>query len=105
MSHRPAELRSKALHELVAQRIEREPHVVARALERVERWMAEGGPVDAGWATRWHELLSGPRDVLLATLRSDDQEAVDLRQNTPFAGVVPERTRQQLIREIGRHAS
>lgn len=67
-THRTAELRSLALHALVADRTREDPEVLERARERVVSWLEAGGPVARRSADRWRELLDGPRDVLLEML-------------------------------------
>jgi hypothetical protein len=97
--HRTAELRSIALHGLVAERIEHDPAVLEGARARVERWL-ETGEVHPLWAARWRELLDRPRDELLDALVADTEEMRDLRQVTPFAGVVSPRERWQVVRDV-----
>jgi len=96
--HRTAELRSIALHRLVAERLDE--HLIAQARRRVEGWIAAGGPVGQPWAGRWLELLSRPADELARALTEDTEEMRDLRQNTPFAGAVSPRERWRVIREV-----
>ena len=90
--HRTAELRSLALHEAVAARLDEDVLAAAR-----RRATALPGP----YATRWLALLDGPRAELLRVLAADDEPSRDLRQCTPFAGVVPPRERWRIIREVG----
>lgn len=75
--------------------------MVARASAKVDRWITEGGPVSARWALRWRDLLDGPRADLLELLVADTEEARDLRQVTPFAGVVDSAERWRILREVG----
>jgi acyl-CoA reductase-like NAD-dependent aldehyde dehydrogenase len=96
--HRTAERRSLAMHALVAERLD--DATVARALERVERWRATPGARDPAVLLRWEQLLRGPRAELAATLTADTPEAGDLRQHTPFAGVVAPSERWRIIREV-----
>lgn len=93
--HRTAERRSLALHVAVAAALDDAEIVGARA--RIDRRVAEGGPTPS--AIAWQELLSGPRATLAAALVRDDDVMRDLRQDTPFAGVVPARERWRIIRE------
>ncbi|MBC7460351.1 MAG: hypothetical protein H7287_03215 [Thermoleophilia bacterium] len=104
MSHRTAELRSIELHRMVADRIVQDGTIVDRAAARVRGWMADGS-VHGIYATAWLELLEGPPADLLELLVDDSVRAADLRQVTPFAGVISDRDRQDIIRRIGRHAS
>ncbi|CAN5552924.1 hypothetical protein BH20ACT19_BH20ACT19_09440 [soil metagenome] len=96
--HRTAELRSIALHELVAGRLDGE--TIDRASERVERWIDDGGPVAPRVALRWRELLRLPPAALAAHLVEDSEEMRDLRQNTPFAGAIPPHERWRVISEV-----
>jgi hypothetical protein len=96
--HRTAELRSIAFHTIVANRLDDE--VLERARARVERWIADGGPVPASAALRWREILRQPPDVLAPRLSEDSEEMRDLRQNTPFAGAVPAQERWRIVSEI-----
>ncbi len=100
--HRTAELRSLAYHELVAERLEQDPAVLARARQRVASWLASGGPAHPAYARRWQALLERPVAEIVRILAADDQAARDLRQNTPFAGVLTNEERWRVIREIGR---
>lgn len=44
----------------------------------------------AQWLNQWQRLLDGPLDELLLTLTSPSQRSRELRQNSPFAGVLTE---------------
>ena len=94
-----AELRSLALHRAVAERLAREPLLVSTALRRVDGWIAEG-TVHPRYARRWREILDLPLDALLATLIDTGEEATDLRQVSPFAGVLSPRERWSVWRSV-----
>ncbi len=98
--HRTAERRSLVLHAAVAARLD--DKTVARAAGRVDGWLRDGGPVPPAVASAWRALLDGPRDALAAALVRDDETMRDLRQNTPFAGVVAPAERWRIIREVRR---
>ncbi|PTL58645.1 hypothetical protein [Paraconexibacter algicola] len=96
--HRTAERRSIALHAAVRARLT--PEVVGTARARVDAWLRDGGPVPPPAARAWRALLDGPADELAAALVRDDERMRDLRQNTPFAGVVPPAARWRIVREV-----
>ncbi len=96
--HRTAELRSLAQHRLVAERLDDE--LLDRARERVERWLAEGGPVHPVWAQRWRELLDRPASDVAAAICADDEAGRDLRQTSPFAGALGPTERWRTIRAV-----
>jgi hypothetical protein len=70
--HRPAELRSLAYHRAVAQRLDDEMVIDARA--RLRRWRAERR-IQPRYADAWEALLAGPRIRLVHTLREDSEHA------------------------------
>lgn len=49
------------------------------------------------WLLRWRELLDGPVEEILATLTSNSVTAREMRQNNPFAGVLDDETRLQVL--------
>ena len=96
--HRTVELRSIAFHRLVAERLD--TAMVALARDRVEHWLADGGPVPALWAERWLALLDQPLPVIASALTEDSEEMRDLRQNTPFAGALTPRERWRILSDV-----
>ncbi len=92
--HRTAERRARAYHALVAGRLDEA--TVEEASERIEQ-LAVDGHLDPRYAERWRELLSRPRDEIARAIAADTQAARDLRQNSPFAGVLNEQERRQII--------
>ena len=95
--HRRVEQLSLAIHAAVAERLERNPEpVLAIARDNLNRWRAHAGYPDAA-SDAWLALLDGPVHTLLDVLRRDDEHCRDLRQNTPFAGVLPHRERSAIV--------
>jgi transcriptional regulator with XRE-family HTH domain len=96
------EKRSLELHRLIAEKLsEDEIGVVGKALRRIESMRAadpEGR--NSKYVDAWDQLLSGPRNELKATLVSTDQVARDLRQSSPFGGVLGDEERLDVIRRV-----
>lgn len=95
------------LHAAVAGRIVRDPDAAigrARAnLARMER--AHGA--NAPWLRRWRRLLAEGPEAVVRLLVADSAEARELRQNSPFAGVLTERERRAALesfRKVARMA-
>lgn len=91
---------SLLMHRNIADRIEAgdlEPlRKAARNLERWRRLHGELSPAQFEWIA----ILAWPMPQLLAILRDpDDQEAIRLRSNSPFAGVIDQQRRIELLRE------
>ena len=49
------------------------------------------------WLAEWSKLLDGPLQTLLAELTSQSPRSRELRQNTPFAGVLSDEDRSQVL--------
>jgi excisionase family DNA binding protein len=91
------QLRSLWLHRAVAGKLALDPpRVLAKARRNLARMrqVHRAGRVQADFEA-WEQLLDGPLERLFEVLTSALPRAVELRQNTPFAGVLTpaERTR------------
>lgn len=95
---------SLALHQAVAERLRADPD---RVLSHARRNLAvlhevhRGGHSDV-WIDRWQALLDGPVDRLLAVMVDPGQDARDLRQSNPFAGVLSLQEHRALVRSTRR---
>jgi len=49
------------------------------------------------WLREWQALLAGPLEGLLSSLTSDTPFSRELRQNSPFAGILDDSERQQIL--------
>jgi len=96
--HRNAELRSIDLHGLVAEHLLSEPELLEHARDRVAGWVEDGYPVPPSVANRWRELLGRPLPEILAALVEDSEEMRDIRQSSPFGGVLTQGERSKVIR-------
>ncbi|MDX6690534.1 MAG: hypothetical protein QOG15_1991 [Solirubrobacteraceae bacterium] len=95
--HERARARSLAYHRAVARRL-RKP-MVDEARHVLFRWR-EQGRIDERYADRWEHLLTRPLPDIREALVDKRQEADDLRQNSPFAGVLSEPERRRIAQEI-----
>jgi len=100
---RPEVERSLALHREVAERLRRDPELLEAARERVEQWLA-GGAVHAKWAESWGSILDAGLDAVIEVLTDTDPASHDLRQVSPFAGVLDPRTRWTILRSCSPRA-
>ena len=96
--HRLAEERSIAYHRAVAARLDHDPALLTVARERVRAWLAREPPPH--YARRWDEVLSAPLPEIVAFLSDPGEAARELRQSTPFAGMIPARERWRIWREV-----
>lgn len=96
-SHRGAELRSLAYHRALAKHLNR--LVVDEARHLIWEWR-DSGKIDARYADQWEAVLRKPVSEIRATLAEDSQAASDLRQNSPFAGMLSEPERRKILAEV-----
>jgi len=84
------------MHRLIAERYLESPAEVIRfGLMNLKRWQQKG--VDCEDFRIWKEILSSTPERLPEILSSLDEEAVRLRQSSPFAGLIPEESRLQIL--------
>jgi hypothetical protein len=91
--------RSIALHTEVAARIRRDPTLLERAKRRVSQWLDEGSVANP-YARAWAKILESPLEEVLHQLVERSEEAHDLRQVSPFAGVIDPRTRWRILKAV-----
>lgn len=92
--HDTAERRSRAYHAVVAERLDERMLDDARA--NVAQ-LAAAGHIHESYAARWHALLARPVAEVAGAISAESQDARDLRQNSPFAGVLNEQERRRII--------
>ncbi len=97
--HRLAEERSLAFHRAVAEKIRLEPALLDLARHRVSHTILTGAR-SAGLAREWSEVLSRPLPEILAFLVDEGEKAIELRQATPFAGMIDPRERWRIWRAV-----
>ncbi|MER7275560.1 helix-turn-helix domain-containing protein [Dactylosporangium sp. NPDC000244] len=87
------------LHRAVAGRLVSAPDaVLARAAENLERLsVVHPNGMTAFWLDRWRSLVRNGAEAVLERLTATDAEATELRQNSPFAGVLKEEDRQAVL--------
>jgi len=100
--HRISEARSLAYHRAIAELLLTDPAILERARERVRRWVASRPEAYyVGW---WAEVLERPVPEIVEFITDDGEVATELRQSTPFAGVLSPRHRWRIWREVGERA-
>jgi transcriptional regulator with XRE-family HTH domain len=94
------EQRSLALHRAIAARLATHPRSVLAKARRnltVMRRANTDGSAER-WLAEWQQRLRGPLAGIIEALVSTDQDARDLRQVTPFAGVLSDEERRAIYR-------
>lgn len=92
--------RSLWLNRLVVGELTRDPdRVLSIARDNITRWreIHAGRPSILAALDRWSEILDGGVESIVATLTGESEQAEDLRQNSPFAGVLDQEQRAQAL--------
>lgn len=95
--HRAQDLQSLALHEEAVRLVRANPELMHQAQTTLERWINTGNSRSMNLWTEWQEILrTGKwRKVLGATRR-----AQELRQASPLTPIIPDATRQHILRQV-----
>ena len=91
MKHSETDQVSLELGRRVAERLRWQPELVAFARANLARWSRQNtsAPSLLRCYAEWQEILSRPVDKICDLLCSESDDAQRLRQNSPFAGVLP----------------
>jgi hypothetical protein len=91
--HAGAERRSLAYHRALARRLRRP--MVDEALRLLWKWRQQGR-IDERYAEQWEQVLRRPLTEVRPILGEDSPRGRDLRQNSPFAGMLSEAERRRI---------
>lgn len=94
--------RSLALHRAIADRLIEEPRRVLDRAHRNLTLMWDRSPHARGLLDEWREILSRPTDEIVEAMLDPGLRGRDLRQVTPFAGVLNAPERTGVYREFAR---
>jgi hypothetical protein len=95
--HGRADRRALAYHRALARRLRRS--MVDQARQRLWQWRADG-QIDGRHADQWDAVLARPVREVRQIIGEDTPKGRDLRQNSPFAGVLSEAERRRILQEI-----
>ncbi len=93
----------QTLHDLVADKLERDRSLLRIPLENIERWLANGHTAPHR-LEQWRQIILRAQEgeegfqALLTLLRDNSPASERLREFAPFAGVLTARERLPLIR-------
>jgi excisionase family DNA binding protein len=98
------QLRSLWLSHAVAARLVSDPErVLAHARRNLDKVLVSSARGSAKvWLHEWSQLLEGPIEGVLEALTSRSPRSRELRQNSPFAGVLSEHERREVLAAYGR---
>ena len=78
---------------------------ISKARDNLNRWTGMHRPdgMTVRYFEEWQRVLDDGLDATVDVVISPSQEARELRQNSPFAGVLPDETRLQVLRTFKDH--
>ena len=85
----------------IADKIERDPALLAIPLDNIARWLAHPEPLAPHRRKQWREIILAAQatpegmTALLELLRDDSEEARHLKSFSPFAGVLTREERDR----------
>ena len=94
----------KTLHDLVADKLERNPSLLRIPLENIDRWLAQGHTAPRR-LEQWREILLRAQEseegfrALVRWLRDRSEATVHLKSFDPFPGVLTTLERRGVILE------
>jgi len=92
--------RSLAYGLLIAAKLVSRPNevlgVARRNLDHLRKVHSDGSA--DRYLNRWEELVDSPLETLIQVLVSTDEESIDLRHASPFAGLVTQAELDEIIR-------
>lgn len=97
--HDVQDLQSLLLHEEAVRLLRRQPELISRALETLEKWRASGNAHSRVLLDEWSVILRRRdwRRVLAGTRRSKE-----LRQASPLTVLLPSEVRKQVLEQVRR---
>lgn len=78
---------------------------LGKARANLSRWRGKHRPdgMTVSYLNQWESVLNQGLDTVISVVTSESPEACELRQNSPFAGVLPDETRVKVLRSFRNH--
>jgi len=90
--------RSRALHQAVAEKVRRNPELLLVALQNLERWTETSSDSTKPLFEEWKQIIqTWPLEKLLELLGEQGERANQLRQASPFTGILSDRERNEIF--------
>lgn len=99
-SHALIDERSLAFGRALAARLRDHPEMIEQAQSTLNRWLTSCSPRARPALLEWRATLDGPIEGVLSLLTGRDERAVRLRQSNPFAGLLPNEERNEILRQF-----
>lgn len=101
---REVDLRSLEFHNAVALKLKENTRLLTIAIENMDRWERLGYSVQSKpLREKWKKLINGPLEALIERMVEDSEEMQELRSASPFAGILSDEERMEVIRKTSRN--
>ena len=101
--HTLLDLRSLALHEKIAAKLQQNPQLIGYARSNLIRWRQQSG--EEPWMVEWMAILDLSTDEVVEFLRDRGERATRLRQSSPFTSVLTKEERVAIFQEFAERHS
>lgn len=99
-SHALIDERSLAFGRALAARLQDHPEMIEQARATLNRWLPSCSPRARPALLEWRAALDGPIEGVVSLLTGRDERAVRLGQSNPFAGLLPNEQRNEILRRF-----
>lgn len=98
-SHQEIDARSLEMHRLVADKLRREPQLFQTVRDNIARFRLIVAPGSQGCIEAWAKLVDAGMEATLAVATEDSEYGREMRQASPFGGILTHRERFAFLRE------
>lgn len=91
-----SDYRSLEIHRLVAQKVERNPFLLQKAIDNIKRWKNQNANPQP-YLDDWMNHIDQGVEHLLSFLRSESDEGQRLRSSSPFVGIITQEERKEIF--------
>lgn len=99
----PEREKSLRLHQaLIGDLLENPDAVIIKARENIALWLPQqrADGMSASYLREWDRILGSGLDRILEALTATDEKSFELRENSPFAGVLSQERRAKVLRTL-----
>jgi hypothetical protein len=94
--HRLLDARSLAMHCKIAEKINKDRNLFRIPINNLRRWSKNSSEQTPKYIKEWRQILDQPWSEVAAFITCFTEDAIRLRQSSPFAGVLKPLERKQI---------
>ncbi len=98
--HEVIDQRSLAFGRMIAAKLQDNPALIEHARRNLEKWLKTCSPGVRSTLLEWNEVLNSGLEPTLRLLTQWNERAIRLRQSSPFAGLLTQSERNEIIRRF-----